>query len=435
MKSVKRILILFTLFVLPFFLHAKTSKSPVIIEKLKYQKLVNRFYEIKGESIFWYSNGQSVALRQKAKMILDSSVYLGLNKEQYHYKWICANIDDNDELTDSLIRNSADRIFTDALISLCKDLYGGDDIYKLVSYDELSQKFEPLDNTYILMGLSSVSSPIELEWFIRFLEPVSENYISLKHELRNMINKSKADTLKQLSESLNVIRWMKHFNFNRFIVVNTASAILRYYTSDTLFIQMKVVVGKEETPTPRFAGYCDQVILYPYWNVPYSIAVKEMLPLIKRNRNYLNTRNLQVIDKNGRIMDPHSINWSSLSSKYFPYQLRQSTGCDNALGVIKFNLTDPFSVYMHDTNSKTAFLAGARYFSHGCIRLEKPVELATAFLPGKINPDFLEACEKNQKPVPLNLAEPVPVFVVYMTAELNETGAVKYFKDVYDLFR
>jgi L,D-transpeptidase YcbB len=435
MKVVKRFATGFALFFLCFNLFASATETPVILEKLKHQKLVDRFYELRTQQLYWFAGKESYVLRQRVKMIFDSAVYTGLDKDNYHYKWIISNLENSDMALDSSTRISADKIFTDGLISLCKDIYCGADINKWVSYDELSARYEAADDAYILAGLSFISSANELEWFINFLEPNTENYNALKQELRLRISANELMQVKQISQSLNMLRWIKHFSFNQFIVVNPAAGTLRYYVADTLNLKMKIVVGKEETPTPRFAGYCDQVILYPYWNVPYSIAVKEMLPAIKRSRSYLDTRNLQVIDGRGRIIDPASLNWSSFSAKYFPYQLRQSTGCDNALGVIKFNLTDPFSVYMHDTNNKTAFLAGARYFSHGCIRLEKPVELATAFLPGKINAAFLEACEENQKPVPLKLAEPVPVFVVYMTVEYNEANQVKYYKDVYQLFK
>jgi L,D-transpeptidase YcbB len=435
MKNVKRFSITFAVFYLLFNLPAAATGTPVIIEKIKYQKLVDRFYEQNGQSLFWFPANGSSFLRQKIKNIFDSAVYLGLDKDRYHYKWIAENIEENEELQDSTLRRYADKVFTDGLITLCKDIYSGADINTLLKYDEISVKYEATDNEYLLTGLSCISSANELEWFIQFLEPGTEDYNYLKQELRTALSAKEGQKTQQLNRSLNLLRWIKHFRFKEFIVINPASAVLRYYVADTLALRMKVVVGKEDTPTPAFAGYCDEVILYPYWNVPYSIAVKELLPAIKRNRSYLDSRNLQVINSKGKIVDPASLNWSSFSSRYFPYQLRQSTGCDNALGVIKFNLTDPFSVYMHDTNNKTAFMAGARYFSHGCIRLEKPVELATAFLPGKINPQFLEACERDQKPVPLKLAAPVPVFVVYMTSEFNETAAVKYYKDVYKVFK
>jgi hypothetical protein len=411
------------------------AASSVIMEKIQQPALVKRFYELREKSFFWYDNNdESCKLRCKLVSILDSCLYLGMVKEKYHYKWLIQNTNDLFAYDDSLSRTSADKVYTDALISFCKDLYQGYNIDEAVSYDEISFKYEAADNRFILGGICAITSPIELEWLINFLQPVARNYFLLKAELRNRTDSNDAIKVKQLSSALNLIRWTKHFNLGKFVVVNPATGKLQYFVEDTVQLSMKVITGRTETPTPRFAAYCNAVVLYPYWNIPTSIALNELLPMIKRYPSYLDVRNLQVIDAKGRIIDPETLNWSSFSSKYFPYQIRQSTGCDNALGVIKFNLTDPFSVYMHDTNNKTAFLAGARFFSHGCVRLEQPVELATAFLPGRIDTAFLTECAKNQKPVSLKLNEPVPVFVVYITTEVDEKDRVKYYKDVYKLF-
>ena len=104
-----------------------------------------------------------------------------------------------------------------------------------------------------------------------------------------------------------------------------------------------------------------------------------------------------------------------------------------AVGVIKFNLTSPYSVYMHDTNLKGAFTSQNRYLSHGCIRIEKPVQLANYLVPSKIDSAFLQACVRNQKPVVYKLEEQVPVFVLYMIAWTDEAGGVIYYKDIYNL--
>ena len=113
--------------------------------------------------------------------------------------------------------------------------------------------------------------------------------------------------------------------------------------------------------------------------------------------------NIQLIDSKGRIVDPGKLNWRNYNKAYFPFRMRQSTGCDNSLGVIKFDLTSPYSVYLHDTNNKVVFLSSSRYYSHGCIRVEEPIELANYLLQKKIDSKFLEACLKEQAPVPVNL--------------------------------
>ena len=116
-----------------------------------------------------------------------------------------------------------------------------------------------------------------------------------------------------------------------------------------------------------------------------------------------------------------------------PYTFRQTTGCYNALGVVKFNLTSPYSVYLHDTNIKSVFAYNNRFLSHGCMRVEQPVALAHLLLPGQIDDKYLAACVRNQKPVIHKLAQQVPVFVLYMTADVGLDSQVHYYPDVYRL--
>jgi murein L,D-transpeptidase YcbB/YkuD len=196
---------------------------------------------------------------------------------------------------------------------------------------------------------------------------------------------------------------------------------------------MKVVAGKLSTRSPRFSTWCWQVVLYPYWNVPEDIGLRELLPHFKKNSAYGESSNMQVLNKNGKVINPHSINWSQYNRSNFPYSFRQCTGCENSLGVIKFNLTDPFDVYLHDTNFKLAFLKDTRFLSHGCIRVEKPIELANYLLDNQVDSNFLKACYKGLQPIPVNLKEKVPVFVVYMPAEVVG-DSVKIYKDIYRLF-
>jgi len=145
------------------------------------------------------------------------------------------------------------------------------------------------------------------------------------------------------------------------------------------------------------------------------------------------TMNIQLFDRNGKAVEPTSISWWRWNKNNFPYSMRQSTGCDNALGVIKFNLTSPFDVYMHDTNFKLAFLRTYRWLSHGCMRLEKPFELGNLLLDHQLDTTFLESCLKDQQPRRIRLVEPVPVFVIYQTAVTGEGGKLRMVKDIYHL--
>jgi len=143
---------------------------------------------------------------------------------------------------------------------------------------------------------------------------------------------------------------------------------------------------------------------------------------------------MQVIGDDDNAIDHLSIDWSKYDANNFPYHFRQCTGCSNSLGVIKFNLTDPFDVYLHDTNFKIAFLKDTRFLSHGCIRVEKPIELGNYLLNNKLDSNFLRACYKDQAPIPINLEKRVPVFVVYMATGIKEDSVI-FYKDIYHLFK
>jgi murein L,D-transpeptidase YcbB/YkuD len=281
----------------------------------------------------------------------------------------------------------------------------------------------------------SVKTSSDLDSVIRSLEPPDNYYHVLKSELAIQIALNNDDKIRQLNTSMNLHRWIQHFKLDKYIVINAGSATLRYYEHNTECLFSKVIVGKPSTRTPRFAAYCNEAIFYPYWNVPRSIAVKELLPHFKRSLAAIDEMNMEVIDKSGKVINPRSINWAQYNRSNFPYSFRQQTGCDNSLGVIKFNLSDPFDVYLHDTNAKKLFESKYRYYSHGCIRIEKAIELGNMLLSNKIDDNYLISCLKDQKPVPVQLDKPVPVFVIYATAEVDDQGAVQYNKDVYHLFR
>ena len=433
MKSTGFFYVLGISFIL-FFFWGENQNPKLNEEELFYPLLVNKFYQQNQNKLFWFTaSSVSKELRQALITVLDSSISYTLIAQPYHYKELKENIEKIPSDTIPLMK--IDRIFTDAAIAGIKDIYGGYKITPWVSYDQVSSKFVNYDNDYLVSCLRDVQSPVELINLAKLLQPQEKEYKILKQGLKLEKEKADKEKIQKLTISLNYFRWIHHFRLPQCIVVNIASAYLRYYENDSVKLLMKVVLGKPSTPTPRFAAYCDQVILYPYWNVPRNITLNELLPKFKRNPSAIDAMNMQVIDANGKIIDHYKLNWSSFSSKYFPYSVRQSTGCDNALGVIKFNLTSPYSVFLHDTNNKTAFFSGLRYYSHGCIRIEQPIELANYLLQNKLDTAFLQACYRDQKPVPLALDTAVPVFVTYMPTEVYPSGKIMYYKDVYGLLK
>lgn len=270
------------------------------------------------------------------------------------------------------------------------------------------------------------------------LESHDRAYRQLKEYcMRCLIDDYMADslTIRQLFETLNTYRWLNRFTAPHRIIINIPSATLRVIDRRgvTLF-HSRVILGQPNTPTPAMTAFAPSLVLYPYWNVPRSITVRELLPKIRRNPiSVLNSLNMQVINGRGQVVNPSAINWSARS---FPYRLRQSTGCDNALGLLKFNLNTPFSIYLHDTNARQRFTQETRFLSHGCIRVEKPADLANLLLGYvRFRPDYLTTCPANPKPATLALPRPVPVLITYNLVDVDEQEGIQVYKDVYGWWR
>jgi murein L,D-transpeptidase YcbB/YkuD len=195
---------------------------------------------------------------------------------------------------------------------------------------------------------------------------------------------------------------------------------------------MKAVVGKKKNPTPTIASHITNIVTFPAWNVPYSIASKELLPKVQKDESYLERNNFEVVDAKGNTVDDSELNWDSYTKNNFPYFFRESNGPNNSLGVLKFNLANPFSIYLHDTNSKGAFAKEYRFLSHGCVRLEKPIELADFLTKGTINTWDLKTGKKDSESKIIKLDQKIPVFIVYMPVVV-EGKKVTFLKDVYGL--
>lgn len=369
----------------------------------------------------------SLDTKQHFLQLLNQAQYIGLDKSRYNYDVLKSTLESK---TNSLVESN-EILFSNSIIEFSKDIYSGCDIAKLINNDEISSKYFQTDLKYITDLLQTAKTIADFDAVMTSFEPVTQDYKLLKAELRKQIDSCNAKLISNLKTSLNLSRWINHFHFDQYIIVNIASLKLNYYEAGIDKLEMKVVVGRPNR-TPRIATYCNQIVLYPYWNVPRSIATKELLPKVKRNPFSLAGMNMEVIDRKGKIVNPHSVNWKQYNAGNFPFRFRQCTGCENALGVIKFNLTDSLSIYLHDTNYKRAFESKSRYLSHGCIRVAKPIELANHLLDNKLDSNLIKACLKNQIPMVNKLSKAVPVFIIYSLAEA-EADSIVYHKDIYHL--
>ncbi|MBL7917217.1 MAG: L,D-transpeptidase family protein, partial [Bacteroidia bacterium] len=194
---------------------------------------------------------------------------------------------------------------------------------------------------------------------------------------------SKEQTIRQMEMALERWRWEPKKYPEKYAIVNIPSANMKVYEwwkkkkIDTLVLQSNVVVGKPETQTPQLESKINYIVIYPYWNVPYTIAWKEILPMVQRDTGYLRRKNFEVIGAKGQVVtDIGKLNWKKYDKDYLPIRFRQRIGDENSLGICKFNFNNKYGVYLHDTNSKRYFKTFYRYQSHGCIRLDKYYEMA-----------------------------------------------------------
>ena len=249
------------------------------------------------------------------------------------------------------------------------------------------------------------------------------------------LNESNYRKIIRLSIELDKLRQQEK-RPKKYVLINIPSFQLNYFSSDTLRAIHRIISGKVTNPTPTLRSKINSIVVYPFWNVPYSIAKNEILPAVKRNANYLKQNNYRIYS-NGKEIDPHHVNWRSIRGG-FPYKVVQDPGPKNSLGIIKFEFHNNFSVYVHDTPSKSLFNSDVRAYSHGCMRCQQPVDLAKLILsydslPYKPNPytaDSLDTLIQRAKNFPIRLIDPVPIFVEYHTVTANRKGIIIHL-DVY----
>jgi L,D-transpeptidase YcbB len=251
---------------------------------------------------------------------------------------------------------------------------------------------------------------------------------------RAAMNVPVAARIDQIRINLERARWVMHEIKGEFVLVDVAGFDVAYFRNDEPIWTSKVIVGRPYRETPIFRSEISYVVINPTWTIPPGILVKDKLPILKRDPGYLGRNNIRVLDSKGREVNPHSVNWSQYgASRLPPYQLRQDPGEDNALGLVKIMFPNPYLVYLHDTPSKSLFDQDQRTFSSGCIRVQKAFELAELVLndPARWNQETLAAAVATKKMQTVNLSQPVPVLLLYWTAQPLPNGQVMFRNDVY----
>jgi murein L,D-transpeptidase YcbB/YkuD len=247
------------------------------------------------------------------------------------------------------------------------------------------------------------------------------------------INVSVETRIDQLRLSLERLRWVSHDALDEFIAVNIAGFNLAYFSGREIAWTTRVMVGKTYRKTPVFRGDISYLEFNPTWTIPPTILRVDTLPKIKKNPQYLTSKNISVIDSGGRKVDPESVDWNKYS-RGVPYTLRQEPGPQNALGLVKFIFPNPHFVFLHDTPHRELFASAERAFSSGCIRVEDPFKLAELVLKdtGRYGQQQFQEILDSHRTQRIVLEKPLPVLILYLTAGLDSSGNAMFFKDIYD---
>jgi L,D-transpeptidase YcbB len=235
---------------------------------------------------------------------------------------------------------------------------------------------------------------------------------------------------KQIILNMERWRWMPDVLGEEHFLVNIAGFELEWVQGKSERERMNVVVGAVATQTPEFSDELEYIELNPTWTVPYSIATKEMLPKLKADPYYY-AEEFELF-AGGKLADWGGVNWSAYGSGKFPFTFRQKPGPKNALGKVKFMLPNAHNIYLHDTPAKDKFANSTRAFSHGCIRLARPADLAFALLGDKLGMSrtLIENIWRAGATKKVVLPKKIPIHIVYATAFATERG-IEFRSDVY----
>ena len=255
---------------------------------------------------------------------------------------------------------------------------------------------------------------------------------------RAALNDPVAERVRQIELNLERRRWVSRNFGDTCLVVNIPEFRLDLRASGRRVLSMRVVVGRRDNPTPVFSDSVVYLEMNPMWRLPRRILVEEILPAWRRDPTYFEKNQMRVLWTGGRkLMEvrPDSIDWTPVEDDTFDFIVRQDSGPENPLGRIKFMCPNEYDVYLHDTPSRQYFQAGARDRSHGCVRVENPLDLAISLLHDSRqgSRDSIVAMVESGNWRRLRLARRVPVHVMYWTAWVDTAGRVQFRDDVYSL--
>ncbi|AYA36404.1 hypothetical protein D3Y59_04630 [Hymenobacter oligotrophus] len=271
------------------------------------------------------------------------------------------------------------------------------------------------------------------------LQPTTRSYARLQWAWQKLIRTDTAAARKisdQVAVNLERLRWEPR-NDSAYLVVNIPAYTLQIVRGPAVVRSHRVIVGGVPTPTPEVYSHVRFFQTSPEWKVPRSIALNEILPRLRRAPGFLAANNYVLYNQQGQQVNPHKINWKQVTPETFRYTIRQTACCDNALGNVVFRFPNTHDIFVHDTPARKLFNAPRRALSHGCIRLEKPFQLAAFLLRRDYGAGAQRQIERMWDSVYggyskyFPLRNPMPIYIRYLTCHADDSAEIRTLPDVY----
>ena len=393
-----------------------------------------RFYAQRAHQPAWLSaNGSAEERAEAVVSAVREARRQGLRPDAYHAAALSGSFaDDPDQ------RAALDVLLTDAFLHLARHLASG-----AVDPRSLHPGYQragdpPPDPE---RALAAALATGQIASTLQRLAPPHPEYAALVSALEGLraapATGDAATRVDRVRANLERWRWLPHELGLRHLRVNIPEASLRALDAGEAVLAMRVVVGRASWKTPLAHGAISHLVLNPAWNVPRSIATREMLPAARRDPGYFHRTGIQVLRDEGKerpqLVNPRRVDWKTVDPKAFPYRLRQRPGSFNPLGRIKFWFSNPYGVYLHGTPGDLAFARALRALSHGCVRVEDELALAAfALAPDPAwTLERLRELLRSSWEYRLPLPEPLPVHLLYFTASVEADGALSLTDDPY----
>jgi murein L,D-transpeptidase YcbB/YkuD len=296
---------------------------------------------------------------------------------------------------------------------------------RLSGYHDLPRKTVDLVD-----ALAKIAQSTDVAAYVDSFNPDNPQFRVLAAELARQSGEDSQGKTTKVRLALEQLRWLPRELGTRYVFLNQPAFEVSYINGAGTPLTMRAIIGKRNAQTYFFIDRIKEITFNPYWNVPRSIVINEMLPKLWRNPSYLDRLGYEVSNSRGREVASSAVDWAAVATQQIGINVRQPPGRGNALGRLKIDFPNKHAIYMHDTNQKQLFAREQRALSHGCVRLEHPNEMAAALLGTRVADVERKIATGDTRTE--RVSGDIPVYLAYFTAWPDAHGNVRYYKDIYD---